>query len=101
ELRAPASMLAPTPEHLAALVADNFDQQRALVAASWRAALSRTTFEVSDARFTNAFRASEAYLLLNRRGAVPRSGPLAHDAFWVRDAAYVGQALERTGYAPE
>ena len=38
----------------------------------------------------NAFRASRAYLLLNRRGAAPRSGPLAHDAFWVRDAATDG-----------
>jgi hypothetical protein len=101
EFRAPTGGVEPTPEHLAALISDSFEQQRALVATSWRAALTRTTFDVSDARFGNAFRASQAYLLLNRRGAAPRSGPLAHDAFWVRDAAYLGQAMERVGYAAE
>jgi hypothetical protein len=101
EFRAPAAAIDPTPEHLSALVPDGFDQQRALVAGAWRGALNRTTLDVSDARFTNAFRASQAYLLLNRHGAAPRSGPLAHDAFWVRDAAYLGQAMERAGYAAE
>jgi len=101
EFRAPASALGPTPENLTRLISDSFDHQRALVASAWRAALNRTTFDVSDARFSNAFRASQAYLLLNRSGAAPRSGPLAHDAFWVRDAAYLGQALERAGYAAE
>ena len=89
------------PQNLTALISDSFEHQHARVAAAWRAALTRTTFDVSDARFSNAFRASQAYLLLNRRGAAPRSGPLAHDAFWVRDAAYLGQAMERAGYAAE
>jgi hypothetical protein len=78
-----------------------FEPERVRVAAMWRDAVSRTTLDVSDARLNNAFRASQAYLLLNRGGAVPRSGPLAHDAFWVRDAAYIGQALERVGYGAD
>ena len=101
EFRAPVAQLDSTPEHLTTLISDSFEHQHVLVGAAWRAALARTTFEVADARFKNAFRASQAYLLLNRRGAAPRSGPLAHDAFWVRDAAYLGQAMERAGYAAE
>jgi len=101
EFRAPAAALEPTPENLTTLISDSFEHQHARVAEAWRAALTRTTFDVSDARFSNAFRASQAYLLLNRRGAAPRSGPLAHDAFWVRDAAYLGQAMERAGFAAE
>jgi hypothetical protein len=101
EFRAPAARIEPTPDRLDALIAGSFERERARVADAWRSALSRTTFDVSDARFSNAFRASQAYLLLNRDGPTPRSGPLAHDAFWVRDATYVGQALERIGYAAE
>ncbi len=101
EFRAPAARMEPSPDRLDALIAGSFERERARVADSWRTAVSRTTLDTSDARFGNAFRASQAYLLLNRRGPAPRSGPLAHDAFWVRDAAYVGQALERIGYATE
>src|SRR6185437_11483817 len=93
EFRSPAARLHPSADQLAALKAASFDQQRARVASAWRAALGRTIFDVSDTRFNDAFRASQAYLLLNRSGALPRSGPLAHDAFWVRDAAYIGQAM--------
>ena len=101
EFRAPTAALEPTPQNLGALSSDSFERQRARVASAWRAAETRTTFDVSDARLGDAFRASQAYLLLNRRSAAPRSGPLAHDAFWVRDAAYLGQAMERAGFAAE
>jgi hypothetical protein len=77
---------------------ESFDAQRADVAGAWKPVLSRVTLDVPDPRLKDAFRASQAYLLLNRTpNNLPRSGPLAHDAFWVRDAAYVGEALERIG----
>jgi hypothetical protein len=101
EFRSPAARLHPTADQLAALTSASFDQQRLRVASAWRDAVGRMTLDVSDTRFNDAFRASQVYLLLNRHGAVPRSGPLAHDAFWVRDAAYIGQAMERIGYAAE
>jgi hypothetical protein len=101
EFRSPSTRTIPTPDQLAALTSASFEQQRGRVATAWRDAVRRTTFDVSDTRFNDAFRASQVYLLLNRRGALPRSGPLAHDAFWVRDAAYIGQAMERVGYAVE
>ena len=95
EFRAPARRVEPSQDHLDALIDSSFQSERARVAAAWRSAVDRTTLDVSDTRFSNAFRASQAYLLLNRRGPAPRSGPLAHDAFWVRDAAYVGQLPHR------
>jgi hypothetical protein len=79
----------------------SFDAERSEVLNAWRQATSRVTLDLSDTRLTNAFRASETYLLLNRRGPWPRSGPLAHDASWIRDATYVGQALDRMGYGAE
>jgi hypothetical protein len=78
-----------------------FQDQRGRVLDAWHAATDRVTFAISDANITSAFRASQVYLLLNRRGDWPRSGPLAHDASWVRDAAYIGQALERAGFATD
>jgi hypothetical protein len=81
------------------LPAASFDGERTRVASAWRAALGSTSFDVTDAGLSHAFLASQAYLLLNRTGAAPRSGPLAHDAFWVRDAAYIGQAMERAGFS--
>jgi hypothetical protein len=95
EFRAPLARVAPDM----ALPAASFDRERTRVASAWRAALGNTSFDVSDARFSHAFLASQAYLLLNRAGPAPRSGPLAHDAFWVRDAAYIGQAMERAGFS--
>jgi hypothetical protein len=81
------------------LPAASFDRERTRVASAWRAALGKTSFDVTDAGLSHAFLAPQAYLLLNRAGAAPRSGPLAHDAFWVRDAAYIGQAMERAGFS--
>jgi hypothetical protein len=101
EFRAPAARFEPLPDRLDALIAGSFEHERGRVADAWRTALGRTALETPDARFNGAFRAAQAYLLLNRSGSAPRSGPLAHDAFWVRDSAYVGQALERIGYAAE
>jgi hypothetical protein len=81
----------------AALTSGGFDDERARVQAAWRPVLARVNLDVPDQRVDAAFRASQMYLLLNRGARLPRSGPLAHDAFWVRDAAYIGEALERIG----
>src|SRR5438477_9741915 len=97
EFRAPLVRVAPETWPSAA----SFDRERARVASAWREALARSTFDVSDTRISHAWLAAQVYLLLNRGGDSPRSGPLAHDAFWVRDAAYIGQALERTGFSTD
>ena len=82
-------------------VGGNFDDERGRVRSAWRPVLSRVSLDVPDPRVNAAFRASQMYLLLNRTPTLPRSGPLAHDAFWVRDAAYIGEALERVGLGPD
>jgi hypothetical protein len=98
EFRVPLSaQAAARPEQLAALTRGSFDVERVKVADAWRQALNRVTLEAPDPRVKASFRASQMYLLLNRTGSFPRSGPLAHDALWVRDAVYIGQALERSG----
>ncbi len=99
EFRVPLDARPVRSSVVAALTAGEFDNERGKVASTWRSALGPASLEVPDQRLTAAFRASQVYLLLNRRGDLPRSGPLAHDAFWVRDAAYIGEALERLGAA--
>jgi hypothetical protein len=99
DYRVPLSFMPATPETLDALLLGSFEEARARVADAWRPVLNRLAFDVSDQRVNDAFRASQMYLLENRNGILPRSGPLAHDAFWVRDAAYIGEALERIGDA--
>jgi hypothetical protein len=97
EFRAPLTSRPPGTDVLASLTRGSFDGERARVAAAWRALLNRVPLEVPDPRVNASFRASQMYLLLNRRGDIPRSGPLAYDAFWVRDTVYIGEALERMG----
>jgi len=98
EYRAPIGNVTPGTADVSAA---DFDHERARVLEAWARATSRTTLDVTDARINGAFKASQAYLLLNRGGPWSRSGPLAHDAAWIRDAAYIGQALERAGFGPE
>lgn len=87
-----------TPSDLAAsLRAGAFDYEREQVTRAWQAAISRIKLHVPDERLNAAFKASQAYLLLTRSADLPHSGPLQYDAFWVRDGAYIGQALERVG----
>jgi hypothetical protein len=97
EFRAPLTPQHPAPDVLAGLTRGTFDGERAKVAQVWRSVLNRVNLDVPDPRLNASFRASQMYLFLNRRGDLPRSGPLAHDAFWVRDATYIGEALERMG----
>jgi hypothetical protein len=65
----------------------------------WREATNLVRFDLPDGRISEARQASLGYLLLalDPKGAHP--GPLAHDAVWVRDAAYIGLALLQMGYA--
>ncbi len=60
-------------------------------------ALNKTVLYVPDSRLESATLASMGYLLVanDRDGAHP--GPLAHDAVWTRDMAYIGLALLKGG----
>ena len=69
------------------------------VTAAWQAATGRVRISVPDERITAGIPASIGYLLLALDPDGPHPGPLAHDAVWVRDAAYIGLALLKFGYA--
>lgn len=69
--------------------------------ARWEEATGQMALELPDDRIANAARASIGYLLIALDPLGPEPGPLAHDSFWVRDAAYVGLALLQTGHADQ
>ncbi|MCS6834989.1 MAG: hypothetical protein NZ750_03105 [Anaerolineae bacterium] len=67
-------------------------------AAHWRGLVERVGLRIPDERLQAAYEASLGYLLLASDPDGPHPGPLAHDAVWVRDAAYMGLALLMTGH---
>ncbi|NJL95177.1 MAG: hypothetical protein HC915_16395 [Anaerolineae bacterium] len=71
----------------------------AATAERWQAEVSRTRITLPDDRVAGGFPASVGYLLLADDPDGPHPGPLAHDAVWTRDAAYIGLALLQSGHA--
>jgi hypothetical protein len=65
----------------------------------WQERTHAVRLDLPDEQLQDAFYASLAYILVEERGANIHPGPLVHDAFWVRDAAMIGYALERAGLA--
>lgn len=65
----------------------------------WEAQTGRVRFELPDDRIMASVPASIGYLLLANDPDGPHPGSLAHDAVWVRDAAYTGLALLQAGHA--
>jgi len=69
--------------------------------AAWEAATSHVTIDLPDDLVEAGMRTSLGYLLLALDPDGPHPGPLAHDALWVRDAAYIGLALLQFGHADQ
>ena len=67
------------------------------VSAEWQAALGDPVLSVPDEWVMEAFRASRNYLQIALDEDGPHPGPLAHDAVWVRDAAFIGETLLALG----
>jgi hypothetical protein len=67
--------------------------------AAWGEATGQTVLDLPDALVEGGVPASIGYLLLALDPDGPHPGPLAHDAVWVRDAAYIGLALLQFGHA--
>lgn len=65
----------------------------------WETETGRVRFDLPDGRMTESLPASVGYLLLANDPDGPHPGSLAHDAVWVRDAAYTGLALLQAGHA--
>lgn len=64
----------------------------------WREETHRLNLSIPDERVQAAYHASIGYLLLANDPNGPHPGPLAHNALWVRDAAYIGLALIQAGH---
>ncbi|HEV7216207.1 MAG TPA: hypothetical protein VGP33_13915, partial [Chloroflexota bacterium] len=97
----PMQPAAATPTTVAALQHVDVSALRRAVSAAWQARLHHVQFAVGDPRVSNAFYASLAYLFMAQQGDEQFSGPLSERAFWLRDAAYVTNALDVAGYSAQ
>jgi len=67
------------------------------VARQWQRTTHAVQIHLPEAQLEAAYYSSLAYMLVEQRGNQIHPGPLVHNAFWVRDAALIGYALERAG----
>jgi hypothetical protein len=67
--------------------------------AAWGETTGRVVLDLPDRLVEMGVPVSVGYLLLALDPDGPHPGPLAHDALWVRDAAYIGLALLQFGHA--
>ncbi|MGH2363841.1 MAG: hypothetical protein ACRDHX_04225, partial [Chloroflexota bacterium] len=63
----------------------------------WQLTTHAVQLHLPDTQLQAAYYSSLAYMLVEQRGNQIHPGPLVHNAFWVRDAAMIGYALERAG----
>ena len=64
---------------------------------TWKRELGRVELALPDKRYADCFRASLAYLLILSDGGLPRPGPTKYELFWIRDFAYIADALYYAG----
>jgi hypothetical protein len=65
----------------------------------WQAQTRQAVIQVPDGRVQASLTASLGYLLLASDPDGPHPGPLAHNAIWTRDGAYMGLALLMAGHS--
>jgi len=65
----------------------------------WRDQINRITLRLPDDRVQAAAQASLGYLQIATDPNGVHPGPLAHNAVWVRDTAYIGLALLQAGHS--
>ncbi len=75
------------------------DERMREAAQLWQEATGAVNMALPDESVEAGVTASLGYLLLALDPDGPHPGPLAHDAVWVRDAAYTGLALLQFGHA--
>lgn len=80
-----------TPETIAAA--------KEKVLGDWDRKMSEgTTIELPDPRYQASFEANKAFLVLLNDGHEITAGPLTYHRHWFRDAAYLVNALDKSGY---
>lgn len=65
----------------------------------WVQELNRVELDLPDRRYGDCFRASLAYLMILSDGGAPRPGATIYQPMWVRDFAYIADALYFAGRA--
>ena len=63
----------------------------------WSGQLAAVKLSLPDKRYSDCFYASLAYLIVLNNGGLPRPGPSKYEAFWIRDFAYIADALYFAG----
>ena len=63
----------------------------------WRGRLP-VQLQLPDRRFAEAFQAQLVYLAMSTVDSEPRISPVSYPLWWLRDGAYVVQALEKGGF---
>ena len=63
----------------------------------WRGRLP-VQLQLPDRRFVEAFQAQLVYLAMSTVDSEPRISPVSYPLWWLRDGAYVVQALEKGGF---
>ncbi len=63
----------------------------------WQSDVGATTIVIPDQGIVNGYLASLGYLLLSLTPNGPHPGPLEHAKLWVRDGAFIGEALLSAG----
>lgn len=90
------------PSPLASLQLPSPTDLRLGTISTWHAKLSHgMRVQLPDENLTNAFEANKAYLLLLHDGDTITPGPFTYHQFWMRDAAYLLNALDKLGYHEE
>lgn len=97
ELRFVMPMNEVPPGQPGRLQGDEVEQAFADARGTWDERLGRVKLSVPDRRVTDCWRASAAYLVMLCGDGVPKPGPARYRAFWVRDAAYMADALFYAG----
>ncbi len=64
---------------------------------AWSARLGRVSLQLPDQRVIDCFNGSLAYLIMLCGDGKPVPGPAKYNSFWLRDAAYIADALFYAG----
>lgn len=75
-----------------------FDSAFDATARQWTPYVQHGDLKIPDGFVMAAYRKQIGYLLTALDADGPHPGPLAHDALWVRDAAFIGETLLQLGH---
>ncbi|MCP2604887.1 hypothetical protein NLC29_01860 [Candidatus Aminicenantes bacterium AH-873-B07] len=94
----PLKLITSLERELPILKKINYSKAKNKTISKWKKRLNKVKFNIPEKRYSNAYYASLAYILISMDHNMPHPGPLAYNYFWYRDSAYILAALLRGGY---